>query len=100
WAVIANSTVPPLIIAPENGPPHIATIAATAQARNGTGVNPPDLSSGDLPHLGSAWTCALDCRAHAPGTAYLLAYAGRATGPVIAAGELLVALASPRFFVV
>lgn len=60
--------------------------------RHGSGLNTATLHSLTLPFLGTSWVAEGDCSGHAPGFAVLVGQSAPATGPVIAAGELLIDL--------
>jgi len=70
---------------------------ASSTTRNGAGINPSTLT-GSPPGLGQPWSATLDCSAHSPSLAY---YTGRelpSSGLMIPAGEILVDMASGRYF--
>jgi hypothetical protein len=97
WSEIASRATPPLLIDPPDDVAGTACMPASAQVRNGGGVNPLVLQAGP-PRLGRAWSSTLDCTGHGPGNAVLFGYARAATGPTVLAGELLVDLTSPQYF--
>jgi hypothetical protein len=67
-----------------------ACAPASASVRNGSGINPLTLASVQPPHLGGTWDTSLDCSAHAPGSAFRLAFDAAAAGPLTPFGEVLV----------
>ena len=67
-----------------------ACAPASANVSNGSGVNPLTLASVQPPRLGASWDTSLDCSAHAPGSAFLLAFDSAAAGPSTRFGEVLV----------
>ncbi len=74
------------------------TIKASATTRNGTGINTLCLTSLTLPVLGTTWQAKVDHSGHPGATfTFLRIHAAPATGPVIAAGELLINLGSPFY---
>jgi myo-inositol-hexaphosphate 3-phosphohydrolase len=97
WSEIASRATPPLLIDPPDDVGGTACLQASARVRNGGSVNPLVLQAGP-PRLGQPWSSTLDCTGHGPGNGVLFGYSRAATGPTVLAGELLVDLASPRFF--
>ena len=63
---------------------------ASSTPRNGSGVNPSNLSGVSPPRLGLTWVTSLDCSVHAPGLAGLYVFQLPSTGSPTAFGELLV----------
>jgi len=62
---------------------------AGSTVRNGSGVNPVNLTGFAPPRLGLSWTTSLDCSAHAPGLAGLFVNQLPASGSTTPFGELL-----------
>jgi hypothetical protein len=62
---------------------------AGSTLRNGSGVNPVNLTGLAPPRLGLNWTTSLDCSAHAPGLAGLYVLQLPASGSATPFGELL-----------
>ena len=62
----------------------------TVAIRNGSGVNPMNLSSVTLPRLGTTWIADLDCRSFGSGTAFLIIRASENPGALCPFGEELV----------
>lgn len=80
-------------------PGSAAAVSATATFYNGSGVNPICFGSTLPPVLGNPWNLTINATVHPGGAGFsgVLCYAGSASGPVIAAGELLVDLTSTSF---
>jgi hypothetical protein len=75
-----------------------ACAAAGATVRNGSGANASCFMA-PPPVLGSAWSVTVDATAH-PGATFtaVVAHAQPSSGLFVGAGEVLVDLASPRYF--
>jgi 3-phytase len=103
WPSIASAATPPLIVDASYAleglrRPGRACKEAEASYRFGSGVNPFVLTSRSSPRLGTLLEWDLDCAGHAPGMAYLSAYARPVAGVFGPWGESLVDPASQRYF--
>ena len=102
WPTIANAANPPLVVdstyVPQPLTPGHTCSEAGSAYRNGSGTNPFVLVTPGAPFIGSLWACELDCAGHAPALASVAGYALPSTGPRLPYGELLLDLASTRYF--
>ena len=74
-------------------------VSASVVQRNGSNANSILLSAPSPPLLGDSWSVTVDASGHAPGCVLVAGMSGPATGPTIAAGEILVDLSSQRLLV-